>query len=291
MQIVSQQRRKILLAEAELLHNRDVAVPIINAEYGVRIKDAPLASTAEGDVDLIDVVGQLRTLVGSFNAVKEQLQVEARFLQSNYPNFSIEDVRIAFNLYMNNRLDIDTQPYVVFSPLFISHVMNAYIAYRFKVVVAVRQKAEPKLLAYADQVKNNSAEGKAKRVEGLKDCVRECYRHVKEGLRERFFFGITFYLLKQTKRLKIDDDLRRQAKEYAEKKYTTDMMENKKRLQEKDGSITHISETIYGNPAATCPNKEVAIIEYMKEFCLKDYFDHVNIDELINSITEKDLIG
>jgi hypothetical protein len=274
-----------------MLPNRDVAVPIINATYEVKLREVPLATEIKGETDLIDVIAQLRTLVGAArDAAKEQLQVEARFLQNNYADLSVEDVKIAFNLYMSNRLDIETQSYVIFSPLFIAHVLNSYRVYRSKTIKAVGDKAEPKLMMYEEEIKNNSDEGRAKKLEGIKECIRECCRHEQEGFRERFFIGMVYDFLKKTKRLRIDDALRKEAKEFAEKKFLLDREANWKMERSKLDNIVHISETIYSNPAALYDNKNDALADYMREFYLTGYFNKIGLNDLLNSITEKDLI-
>jgi hypothetical protein len=57
---------------------------------------------------------------------KEEFLVIEDFIRSTYPNFTINEFRLAFKLAVQRKLDCDIEHYEKFSPKYISQIMSAY---------------------------------------------------------------------------------------------------------------------------------------------------------------------
>lgn len=278
-------QKEIFLIAASKISNRDVAPRIIEASYETKLVDVPLASSVPGQPDVIDMVTQMRIMVGQNKDVTtQQLEVEARFLQNNYRAYSISDLQLALELFLNNRLDIELPTYVTFSPLFIAHVMNAYIRYRQKTMKEVEQLSDRPMLMLEQS-------DKEQRVQGLKDCIKECYAHERGGFVERFYNDMVLELLIRTGRLNITDELFKAADKYAEAAFLKDRTANRdKKRQKHKHDVSHIGEAIKTNPAGLYPgNRQKAEEVYRQDYFLMYYFKNNKLNSLIDSITETDL--
>lgn len=67
------------------------------------------------------------TLIGLSNPpMAEEFMIIEEFIRSSYPQFTIDEFRLAFKLAVQNKLDCSVEHYEKFSPKFIGQVMNAY---------------------------------------------------------------------------------------------------------------------------------------------------------------------
>lgn len=67
------------------------------------------------------------TLIGLSNPpMAEEFMIIEDFIRSSYPQFTIDEFKLAFKLAVQNKLDCSVEHYEKFSPKFIGQVMNAY---------------------------------------------------------------------------------------------------------------------------------------------------------------------
>jgi hypothetical protein len=67
------------------------------------------------------------TLIGLSNPpMAEEFMIIEEFIRSSYPQFTIDEFKLAFKLAVQNKLDCSVEHYEKFSPKFIGQVMNAY---------------------------------------------------------------------------------------------------------------------------------------------------------------------
>lgn len=283
LQTLQDRQKEIFLDQAAGLPNADVAVRIMQACYEDKLMNLPLASDSEGESDAISVITQIRAMFGAGgDTTATQLEIEARYLKNNYRDYSLSDVYLAVEMFLNNRLDVEVPSYVKFSPLFLAHVMNAYIRYKKTTMMQVAQQSETKILMLEEQVN-------ADRVKGLKECIRSCYHHSADGYKsERFFNSMVYECLKLSRRLTISLADIEQAKKYGKETYAERIKEVRERQKLKVDAIP-VGEALKMEPAAIY-DKARAINTYGKDYLLMKFFKGVELDKLLDSITEKDLL-
>jgi hypothetical protein len=285
LSIRQDKQREIFLEAAAKLLNKDIATRIVNASYEAKLSTIPLASEQEGVIDLIDIITQFRMMMGANkDHTSEQLQLEARYMQSSFGFLTIEDFRLGIQLFLDNKLDIDLPTYVNFSPLFISHIFNSYLRYRNKTMKEINILSDQKLLILDYDLDIT-------RVQGLRECVEACYQHSQDEFRtERFFNSLVYDMLRKSKRMAFDDNLIKRAKKYAEKRFVEDRAANIAKEKEKVDAKPIGDELKSANPAKMYKDdRKKAEQVYARDFCLINYFKSINIDELLSSITTDDL--
>lgn len=275
----------IYLEAAKRISNSDVPTRILEAGYAPRLADVPLATRAKGKIDCIDLITQLRIIVGqNKDHDKDQLKVEAKYIQRSFGNFSLDDFYIAIELFLNAKLDIAIPDHITFSPMFIAKFMNSYNRYRMQVMKRIDEISERDVLMLQDN-------DKAKRLKGLKDCLWECAMASQEDFKNRFFNGFVYDFLKKTKRLLVNAEVNTKSKKYAERKFLDDRKAGKEKKEKKAGvekKLVRIGEALEKTPAEIMPRLN-AENEYRKDYFLKYYFEKTDINKLLESITEADL--
>lgn len=78
-----------------------------------------------------------------------ELELNTRYLKEEYPDFTLEKIRLAIKYSLKGELKCDIKPYGAFSPLYISTILNAYRRYDESVVSGLlreknRQEMEEK---------------------------------------------------------------------------------------------------------------------------------------------------
>jgi len=260
----------------------------VSASYEAKLSTVPLATDEEGTLDLIDIITQFRMMMGANkDHTSEQLQLEARYMQSSFGFLTIEDFRLGIQLFLDNKLDIDLPTYVNFSPLFISHVFNAYVRYRNKTMKEINILSDQKLLILDYDIDST-------RLQGLRECVEACYQHSQDEFRtERFFNSLVYDMLRKSKRMILDDSVIKRAKKYAEKRFVEDRAANiaKEKEQKEKRDAKHIGDELKSaNPAKLYKDdRKKAEQIYARDFCLIKYFESIDLKELLDSITIADI--
>lgn len=261
---------------ATQMPNPDIAVNIIKSCYDVKLSDVSMS-------EVIECIGTWRAMTGSIKTDETQVTVEASFLKGNYKMLSLKDVNNAIQLFLNNKLDIDVPEFVSFSTMHISRVLNSYLRYKSKVVMALDEIAEKPLLELNEADKQSIHS----RVEGIKSCILDCWEHSKEDFKERFFNQMVYDFLRKTGRLKINKQLIEEAKKYGEKKY----LDDRKKIQDKEKEKKEFKDmsSVLDLTPAKLHEKSQAIRLYGIDYCLKDFFSKKDVKQIISSISEKDI--
>lgn len=252
---------------------------MIEASYSTRIKNIDL----ESDGGCIDMITKMRGYLGQMVTTADQLKLEALFLKEKYGQFSLEDCYIAMDLFVMGKLDVDVPQRVIFSPMIIANIMNAYLRFRKKIIRDVIERGEREVIML-DQDKGN-------RLEGLKEIVAECYEHSKDNFKHWFYNKRVLELLVNTKRFTATDEIKRQAHQYANKQFLIDRKNNlESKYKKHKHDLMPVSEITNANPAYMFKaDRKSAEYSYRVNYYLKTYFESIDINELLNSITEKDL--
>ena len=136
--------------------------------------DKQIEESFEGEKLLtIDVSTLKSTLAYIFQLIgltklpeKEEFLVIEDFIRSTYPNFTINEFRLAFKLAVQRKLDCDIEHYEKFSPKYISQIMIAYkgkavevrkyMSYRPKNEIEIPQLTDNEIVKYSKDAWLNS---------------------------------------------------------------------------------------------------------------------------------------
>ncbi len=97
-------------------------------------EDLPIVEAFKGDklnlvspVTLRENLAYIFTLIGLTRLPdKMELEVIEDYIRTTYPYFTVQEMRIAFKMAVQGRLDCNTDHYEKFSPKYISQILNAY---------------------------------------------------------------------------------------------------------------------------------------------------------------------
>lgn len=99
-------------------------------------EDLPIIEAFKGEklnlvspVTLKENLAYIFTLIGLTRLPdKMEMEVIEDYIRTTYPYFTVQEMRIAFKMAIQGRLDCNTDHYEKFSPKYISQIMNAYKA-------------------------------------------------------------------------------------------------------------------------------------------------------------------
>lgn len=116
-------------------------------------------TTSEDMTRLIAVVTKWRIMLGlSKDMTEDELKINCKFIKDSYPKGTIKDVEMAINMSLRGSLDVNPEPYGSFAPLYISRILNAYMAYSEQVInkmLEIKRREERRL---ANEPKKQSYE-------------------------------------------------------------------------------------------------------------------------------------
>ena len=107
------------------------------------------ALNKEGRDKLISVLGAWRYYVGvRSDASPEELIVLAKYVCDTYGDLTIEEIELASNLSIQEKLDLDesVKPYGNLSVIYVSSVLNSFKRYRSAVMHRVLEEREKHML-------------------------------------------------------------------------------------------------------------------------------------------------
>ena len=245
-------------------------------EDALLLSAASQLSLSEADSDmmkrLVDILAKWRWMVGistqnqDEDEMAKELVLLAQFIQQNYPILTLDEINLSIDLSLTGKLNVDSKPYNVFSPLYVGRILNAYIDHKRSVY---NKTYENKLLAESKQPpKEVTPEEKMK---SMVELVEYLYRQYKEKGVMNDHLNVMYNFLRRTNKLKPPKELVDEAMEYG-KRMAKEQRENmfvKVLLSEK-------------------PNKENVEKRYARNYCVQKYFDKLPLEEIIKSINLQD---
>lgn len=101
----------------------------------------------------------------SENELSTELSFLSKFIKENYNYLTLDEINLAINLSLTNKLQVDTKTYNNFSAFYISQILNAYLSYKRKLYNELSYKLEKNELDY--NVEKPSAEDNMKLMKEL----------------------------------------------------------------------------------------------------------------------------
>jgi hypothetical protein len=224
---------------------------------------------------MLELVSYWRLRLGCSKDVSPlELKIEAEYLLESWGHLSVVDIKNAIMLLTENKLDL-TIPYVIhFSTLSMGQVLAAYEKYKAPIIDKVVETADDIKLR---EVTEPTIE---EQIEAKRQIITLCHQHMKEGFVETFFNRMVYDFLRRTKRLVFNDAVIAEAKAYAAKKYTAWVASEEVNLKKmgKQGGVKVGKE-----------EKEKMNRQFGVDYCLIWYFENNKLEDVLASITEKDL--
>jgi hypothetical protein len=219
---------------------------------------------------LIDVLGKWRWMSGvssnnqDEDDVAKELVLLSKFVLSNYNNLTIEEINLAIDLSLTDKLDCDVRTYNTFSPMYVSRILNAYKDYKKRMFKSIKERKD------ADENKRAliSVVTPQIKMDGMIDLIKMFYEEYKSIGVVNDYFNAVFFFLKRTNRIKLEKNVIEDAKEYGRIK-----------------SREHINSYFANAIGDEKPNKEDIEKRFSRNYCVQVYFDTLNLEELLSQIT------
>jgi len=231
---------------------------VVNAFYSVLVYQSETDYTNQ----IIDLLTRWRWMSGINSAnqdeddMAKELVLMASFFKKNYHKLTLEEVSLAIDLSLTNKLDVDVRTFNSFSPMYISKILNAYIDYRNGIVFELKSKSER--LKEKELVERKCTP--QEKMDGTIDLIKYLYEKYKEDGVVDDFFGTIYSFMKRTNKMNPSEATIKEAKEYA-----------KQMIMNKNNNIInnnfHYSEK-----------------RYERNYYIQKYFKTFGIDNLISSI-------
>lgn len=220
--------------------------------------------------DLIDVVAKWKWMVGVVNNnqseddTAQELALLSTFIYNTYNSLKIDEINLAIQLSLSNKLDCDVNTYNSFSPLYVSRILNAYLEYKRKINSDITER---KLIEDNKEMYNVEVTPKYK-MESMIELIRYLYDDYKKTGIVNDYFNTLYNYFRRTNRLKPNKDIIDNAINYG-----------------KGESSKHINSYFADALKGEKPNKEYIEKRYSRNYCVQLYFSEIDdIEKLIATI-------
>lgn len=121
---------------------KDYLIEVVSTENEARfvtaISKAKIGelSTTDTKDRLIDILAKWRWMSGvnttnqDENEIAHEMALICKFIINNYPQITLDEISLCIDLSLTNKLDCDVRTFNVFSPMYVSRILNAYIDYK-----------------------------------------------------------------------------------------------------------------------------------------------------------------
>jgi hypothetical protein len=220
--------------------------------------------------NIIDILAKWRWMAGininnqSEDDIAKELALLGKFIFDNYPNITYDEITLAINLSLTNKLDCDVRTFNSFSPMYVSRILNSYLEYKRNVYNDLMKRKET-LDLKKEMDKEITTEEK---MESMIELIRYFYDEYKSKGIVKDYFNTLYNYFRRTKRMNPDKKLVNDALSYA-----------------KEQAKKHIKD--YFDDAFKKENVNVENIEkrYARNYCVQVFFDNLDIEKLISTIT------
>jgi hypothetical protein len=229
---------------------------------------------ANNNIDaLIDVLAKWRWMSGintynqDENEVAKELVLLSQFIINNYSDINLDEISLAIDLSLTNKLDVDVRTFNTFSPMYVSRILNAYKEYKKPIIKDVLERKE-KAIKDKELEKVLTPEEK---MESMIDLIKYFYEQNKtEGYINDHFTTLYNYFRK-TNKLKGVPNLVNEAKEYG-----------KNKAQE------HINDYFADFISNDKPNVELLQKRFARNYCVQWFFNNNDINIILAMVTIND---
>ena len=197
------------------------------------------------------------------NDLAKELVLLANFVKGNYKSITIDEINLAIDLSLTDKLDCDVRTFNVFSPMYVSRILNAYLSYKRNIVKDVIERKRLK-----EQTEDmNRKPSPQERMDGVIDLIKYFYEKFQEnGVVDDYFNSVYLFMFKN-KLINPSEKTIEESLEYG-----------------KDMARKENSDNIFNALTREKPNRELLETRYSRNYIVQKYFKTFGIDKLISEI-------
>lgn len=222
---------------------------------------------------LIDIIGKWRWTTGVNNSNQDddelatELVMISNFVMANYGSLSTDEIQLAIDLSLTNKLDCDVNTYNSFSPMYVSRILNAYEQYRRRMYNDIMAKQE-RLEQEKELSKKPTPQEKR---DSMVEFIQFLYDKHKANEQFDDLFGTVFLFLKRTNRITLSKTDIDEALDYG-------------KVRASEYKLTHFDKALKHEQ----PDMDSLVKRFARNYSLQKFFDRIDINALISAIETKE---
>jgi len=223
----------------------------------------------DGIDNLIDTLAKWRWMSGintynqDDNEVARELVLLSKFVIKNYPQITIEEIDLAIDLSLTDKLDVDVRTFNSFSPMYVSRILNGYIEHRRKLYNDIYSRK-----VRVDEITEMEKKPTPKeQMDSTIDLIRHFYDKFKKDGFIDDVFNILYNYFRRTKKINPSKEVIDEAIKYGKIK-----------------SEEHINSYFADVLIKERPNKKQMENRYARNYCVCKFFEKLNLEEFISKI-------
>jgi hypothetical protein len=223
----------------------------------------------DGIDNLIDTLAKWRWMSGintynqDDNEVARELVLLSKFVIKNYPQITIEEIDLAIDLSLTDKLDVDVRTFNSFSPMYVSRILNGYIEHRRKLYNDIYSRK-----VRVDEITEMEKKPTPKeQMDSTIDLIRHFYDKFKKDGFIDDVFNILYNYFRRTKKINPSKEVIDEAIKYGKIK-----------------SEEHINSYFADVLIKERPNKKQMENRYARNYCVCKFFENLNLEEFISKI-------
>lgn len=218
---------------------------------------------------LIDVLAKWRWMVGinnnsqDENEIARELALLSQFVVENYSLLTIDEINLAINLSLTNKLDCDVNAYNSFSPAYVSRILNCYTSYKRELFNSLSERKER--FDYTKELENKPTA--QQKMDGIVELIKYLHDGYKESGEVIDHFNTLYNYLRNNNKMQVSKELINDALVYAE-------------IKTREHIHNYFSDVLGQHNI----NEEYIKKRFARNYCVKDYFEKVGLDNIIASV-------
>jgi len=196
--------------------------------------------------------------------VAKELVLIAKFITTNYSNISIDEIRLCIDLSLTDKLDVDVRTFNIFSPMYVSRILNAYIQYRRHILQPV---SERKQLSDAKKEFEKMPSPEEK-LDSMKELISYFYEEYKNKGIVNDYFSTIYLFLRRNKLIVIPKEIIDEALVYG-----------------KNMATKHINDFFDNVAVNERPTPEILQKRYSRNYCVQKHFDTNSLETILSKLS------
>lgn len=193
----------------------------------------------------------------------KELVLIANFIRHNYSTLTLSEMDLAINLSLTNKLDVDVRTFNVFSPMYVSRILNAFIDYKKQIMVEVRIRKENNDTRTLMEKQPTPEE----KMQSMIDLIQYFYdEYLKDGIINDHFNSV-YLFLERNKMINPSEETILESVKYGKE------MANK-----------YITNLFVDSLNTEKPKREYIEKRYARNYLVQKYFKTYKIDNLVKRI-------
>lgn len=225
----------------------------------------------EEKIPIISLLGRWRYYIGVTSDVPDdEFPTLEKFISKHYGFLKIDEINLAIDLSLTGKLgDVQTRAFNTFSVLYVSSILNAYLAYKDKLFKAIKARQDNVL-----QIEYQKVPDPKERCEEFKEIVLGEYKKWKEQGSIQDYFCLIYNYLEKTGQAAI---LKEDAKEITKRALTL-----AREFKSKTGGFKTIGQAMTSMVGA---NEEQLYTMFGKNLCTEYIFSKIeDINKFVETI-------